>query len=431
MNVEGYTWFGHCRFGKHKKAPKTFGGVGIFIRNDILMEYLISIVDQSFDGILILKCKHKFSEFVFIICEAYLAPENSPWGRDASSFYNVLVSQIYKYSNVEYFIICGDLNSRFGKENDYIPDIDYLPDRKILDFSKNQHGHSLLEFLLETSFCVVNGRVIPDHDDFTNVSTKGRSVVTVDYFLVPHSIINNCNNFDVLRCTEIVENYNLKGLVNSKNKIPDHSVLLLDIKFDFYLHKPTLSVSPSVINNFKYVEYDMKNIPSNFMSSDSVLHSLRKCKLDFEFCRETQNDIDKCYIQFLGILHMEMEENLTPVYNQHKNIKLNPFWNIEMEELWKNKKHAEKYLAKCSISGKTRAITDFKRSCKLFDYKFRILERKFKRKGMEHIDKLKNTNPKLFWEEIKKLAPNYKQSIPLEIYGEIYGFCKFIFFELF
>ena len=106
--------------------------------------------------------------------------------------------------------------------------------------------------MLETSFCVVNGRVTPDHDDFTNVSTKERSVG--DYFLAPHSIINNCNNFEVLRCTEIVENYNLKGLVNSKNKIQDHSVLLLDIKFDFYLHKPTFSVSPGVINNFKYVE---------------------------------------------------------------------------------------------------------------------------------------------------------------------------------
>ena len=57
----------------------------------------------------------------------------------------------------------------------------------------------------------------------------------------------------------------------------------------------------------------MKNIPSNFMSSETVLHSLRKCKLDFEFCREKQNDIDKCYIKFWGILQMEMEENLTPV----------------------------------------------------------------------------------------------------------------------
>ena len=106
--------------------------------------------------------------------------------------------------------------------------------------------------MLETSFCVVNGRVTPDHDDFTNVSTKERSVG--DYFLAPHSIINNCNNFEVLRCTEIVENHNLKGSVNSKNKIQDHSVLLLDIKFDFYLHRPTFSVSPGVINNFKYVE---------------------------------------------------------------------------------------------------------------------------------------------------------------------------------
>ena len=75
-----------------------------------------------------------------VVPQMYLAPENSPWGRDASSFYNVLVSQIYKYNNVKYFIICGDLNSRFGKENDYTPDIDFLQDRKILDFSKINMG---------------------------------------------------------------------------------------------------------------------------------------------------------------------------------------------------------------------------------------------------------------------------------------------------
>ena len=91
---------------------------------------------------------------------------------------------IYTLSDADYFIICGDLNSRIGDEKDYIPDVDDVIERKVLDTSRNQHGQNLLEFLLETKFGVVNGRVSPENDAFTSVTHKGKSVV--DYFLVPH-----------------------------------------------------------------------------------------------------------------------------------------------------------------------------------------------------------------------------------------------------
>ena len=139
-----------------------------------IVDYNVEVVDKSYDGILIMKLIHKISNVVILLCVGYLPPENSVWGRDASSFYEHLVSNIYIHSDADYFIICGDLNSRFGNEKDFIPDIDDIMERNILDTGKNQHGQCLLEFLLETKFGVVNGRITPDNDSFTNVSHKGR-----------------------------------------------------------------------------------------------------------------------------------------------------------------------------------------------------------------------------------------------------------------
>ena len=39
IEVEDYKYFGHNREGLHIKAPKGSGGVGILVRNDLLLEY--------------------------------------------------------------------------------------------------------------------------------------------------------------------------------------------------------------------------------------------------------------------------------------------------------------------------------------------------------------------------------------------------------
>ena len=42
-------------------------------------------------------------------------------------------------------ILCGDINSRVGNVPDYIPKIDIVKERKILDSSKNTHDKLFIE----------------------------------------------------------------------------------------------------------------------------------------------------------------------------------------------------------------------------------------------------------------------------------------------
>ena len=59
ITVEGFKWFGNNRQGLHQRAPKGSGGVGIFIRNSLLTEYICRVVDNSYNGILGLQLPHR------------------------------------------------------------------------------------------------------------------------------------------------------------------------------------------------------------------------------------------------------------------------------------------------------------------------------------------------------------------------------------
>lgn len=91
----GYKWKGFNRKNLHINAPKGSGGVGLLIKNCIFETYEVTVVDQSYDGILGVTFKNKQSGFELVVFTCYLPPENSPWGRDASRFYTRLLTQIY------------------------------------------------------------------------------------------------------------------------------------------------------------------------------------------------------------------------------------------------------------------------------------------------------------------------------------------------
>jgi hypothetical protein len=40
LNIDGYKWFGHNRRGIHRLARKGSGGVGIFVKESVLEEYI-------------------------------------------------------------------------------------------------------------------------------------------------------------------------------------------------------------------------------------------------------------------------------------------------------------------------------------------------------------------------------------------------------
>ncbi len=84
----------------------------------------------------------------------YLPPDGSPYGRDSSSFFSHLLAQMYMLCEADMTLICGDLNSKTGGLNDFVPGIDNVDVRTPIDLSTNQHGKSLIEFLLESKMAV-------------------------------------------------------------------------------------------------------------------------------------------------------------------------------------------------------------------------------------------------------------------------------------
>ena len=239
------------------------GGVGLFVKHSLFSTFDVSIIDRSIDGILGMLFTHKVTEYKFIVFSCYLPPEDSPWGRDSTSFYGHLLSLIYFHNYVDCYFVCGDINGRTGNLNDYINDVDELPPRVCIDAVKNPHGESFVDFLLESRMCITNGRVTPEFDDFTSVSTKGHAVV--DYIAVNQECVQNCVKCEVLCMSDVIERYNLQGLIGLSCRPPDHSAISLSFSIDNVIDVP---YDPAT--NFEsttHKRYRLKNISINFMSS--------------------------------------------------------------------------------------------------------------------------------------------------------------------
>ena len=52
----------------------------------VYKDYDISVIDESFDGILGILFSSKHTEHKIVIYSVYLPPDNSPWGRKCNRF---------------------------------------------------------------------------------------------------------------------------------------------------------------------------------------------------------------------------------------------------------------------------------------------------------------------------------------------------------
>lgn len=73
--------------------------------------------------------------------------------------------------------------------------------RELIDVTENHYGNILVDFLVDSNFCMVNGRV-GNNDNFTCVSKKGRSVV--DYVLIPHENLHSVSDFKVNLISDLI-----------------------------------------------------------------------------------------------------------------------------------------------------------------------------------------------------------------------------------
>ena len=226
LEVAGYEWFGQNRKRLHVNARCRSGGVGILIKNALLREFECKVVDNSYEGTLWLRLKHKFNRTCLILCVCYLPPENSSRQADVFGFYVNLLTGIYEFQDMGPVCLFGDFNSRCADLNDYIKGVDNLSDREVVDFQVNKYGHILLDFLMNSNFCILNGRN-SIKNDFTSVSTKGSSVV--DYCFVSHS------DFYVYTASELI---NLSGHKEAVIPVPEMSTKKVIFRMENCGHLP-------------------------------------------------------------------------------------------------------------------------------------------------------------------------------------------------
>ena len=292
IHLDDYVWYGFNRKGLHQKAPKGSGGVGFFVRRNILQQFKVHIADRSTEGILALMFTHKTSQLTICVTTGYLPPENSPWGRDAEFFYSNLLTLIYNLE-CDNFILCGDLNSRIGSLHDYVENVDDIPPRIVIDNHVNQHGRCLVDFLHKSKMCIINGRLNPTNNDYTSTSSRGTSVV--DYIIVPQNTLSHFKNFNVKSCMSIVEDHNLFSLLNERSRIPDHAVLLVDlstnipaVSYETFDNSGTPVINPSV-------KYNYKIIPEEFLNNEKAKQFAHSILDQINVNNGNQEDFDFIY----------------------------------------------------------------------------------------------------------------------------------------
>ena len=394
-------------------------GVGLFVKNDILNTYEATILDTSIEGIIWVKLVNKHNMSIrWNICVCYLPPHGSSRPTDAANFLEELHAQIFTYQNEGEFIIMGDFNSRVGNKQDFIEGVDDLPMRDVVDTKENAYSDIFTEFLISANCVMLNGR---DNvkDDFTYVSNRGSSVV--DYVLVPHALLPLCNSFEVIRARTLYTDAGCNGSVDPiRANIPDHSFLkwIVNSPHESRREKDTANGEP----NKCHVRYDLKNIPSDFMSGDILLRVQDVIHV-LEEQHQTQETINEAYSAFSELVKSEMNDSIphrninhgAKFRNKHRPQK--PWWHEGLSDIWHELCRAEKQWLKSPHHQKAQAKAAMKQGQKQFNREVQKAKRNHWYSQQEEMMNLCNDNDPHFWKKIGAIgiAQERSKTLPLEV----------------
>ena len=183
---------------------------------------------------------------------------------------------------------------------DHIEGVDSIPSRNVVDFTKNSYGEYLCKFLIDSNCCILNGRQY-NNNDFTFVSTRGRSVV--DYFIVPYENLEKCNNFKVYRPSDV---FNPTNGIESK-LIPDHSIIACEYTLQGLGSATQDGVTNSTLER-TFKKFNLSNIPLNFCAEDEARQVL-EALIENECDNYNQSRINDIYDEFVPWLKMKCRQN--------------------------------------------------------------------------------------------------------------------------
>ena len=219
INLDLFTIYQNNR-KVNPKNKRGSGGIAIAIHNSVLETHVVIGVFKGIDGQLGLKLKNTLNDFLLGVVGLYLSPDSYIYGQDPENFFNEAAVIWDDFSDCDLCVGSGDVNSRTKEMLDYLPDIDgNVANRTNPDNKKNAHGGHFITFLKDNRAIILNGRVTPELNDFTFVSTRGCSVP--DYMFCPLNDLSYCTEMKTILVRDLLNQL----LIPPPQSLPDHSIL--------------------------------------------------------------------------------------------------------------------------------------------------------------------------------------------------------------
>ena len=388
----------------------------MLVKNNILHLYSASIINKDVEGILWVQLTCKQTREMFRVCVCYLPPEGSSRKFDAQDFYDSLLTHIYMYQTDCPFVICGDFNGRVGNLKDFIDGTDQIPDRNVVDRKINRYGELLIDFLVSSNCCMVNGR--KGANVFTSVSTKGKAVV--DYCIVGHENLHNITDFMITEAKDVYEQSRCIGQYDPTSCcIPDHSLLSWNVTVQSSMPFACKTENEPQWQHENKV-YD-RNVPSDFGETmkDEIIDLVRRLEDEVT----TVQSIDAVYEEFVNIVKLEASKRVTvkTVYNneytmrrpKHRN---KPWWSDSLKLLWNEVRKCENEWHKSDDGNKPRLKANLRQVQKHFDREVQKAKRKYWFSEQRKLEDSCRYDPNHFWKTIGKvgIAQERAKGLPFE-----------------
>ena len=400
------------------------GGIAIAVNNSLLETHIIEGVFRGIEGQLGIKLKCILNDFIIGILGLYLPPDSYIYGQNAEHFFNEASVIWNDLSDCDMLIGSGDLNARTKDLIDYLPDVDgNLPPRYNPDPVKNAHGNNFVTFLKDNRAIILNGRITPEYNNFTFVSTRGSSVP--DYMFCPLDHHKYCTEMKTLLVRDLVNSMTIPP----PPSLPDHSILCATFLSSHYNFDRNEQSSFEPFNNDipanKMPKKNLKKIDTNFFMSQNTRQQVVDTIARLESIESTQEGVDRLWREIKGLFLTEMESLPSIPMSNNKKLKKSfrnaqPFWNPELKSLWSATCRAEKNYLHFKVASpadlpiKNNLHKVFKNAQTHFDKKFRYFKRKYvNQKQNELLDMASENDPNI-WTKIKRLNSPPSRP-PLEI----------------
>ena len=296
----------------HSNAKKGSGGIAIAVHSSVLSCHTMLSVLYGVDGQIAIKLKCNSTEMTLGIVGLYLSPDSYRYGQEAEEFFNQASVLWQDLQDCDLLIGGGDINARTKDMVDFIPDIDgqIIPIRNNPDSSKNAHADSFITFLKDNRSIILNGRVTPEYNDYTFVSTRGCSVP--DYIFCPVENLYNCTSMKTLLVSDVISDFKMLP----PQSIPDHSILSSKFVTSFYYVEKnfedtsTFQASNNDMqhNSLKPRKKNLSKINEGYMMNEETTELVQQAITRLEQKVESKKEIDLKWAEVKNILLTELKK---------------------------------------------------------------------------------------------------------------------------